>query len=75
MVDNHTFTVQKKFFGGVQSVKGITSNFNLEQVYQLGQVELYDQVEGSTQNIEATLSKVIDGNRLLYNLANDGNSA
>ncbi len=58
---------------GIQSV-GITSNFNLEQVYQLGQVELYDQVE-EVPDIEVTLSKVIDGTRLVYNIANDGDGA
>jgi hypothetical protein len=58
---------------GVQSI-GITSNFNLEQVYQLGQVELYDQVE-EVPDIEVTISKVIDGTRLAYNIANDGSVA
>jgi hypothetical protein len=58
---------------GIQSV-GITSNFNLEQVYQLGQVELYDQVE-EVPDIEVTLSKVLDGTRLVYNIANDGDTA
>lgn len=58
---------------GIQSV-GMTSNFNLEQVYQLGQVELYDQVE-EVPNIEVTMTKVLDGTRLTYNLCNDGNTA
>lgn len=63
----------EKVLKGIQSV-GITSNFNLEQVYQLGQVELYDQVE-EVPDIEVTLSKVLDGTRLVYNIANDGSTA
>lgn len=55
---------------GVQSV-GITTNFNLEQVYQLGQLELYDNVE-EVPEIEVTLSKVLDGKQLIYNAVNDG---
>jgi hypothetical protein len=58
---------------GIQSV-GMTTNFNLEQVYQLGQLELYDNVE-EVPDIEVTLNKVLDGTRLVYNLALDGNVA
>jgi hypothetical protein len=49
---------------GVQSV-GITTNFTLEQVFQLGQLDLYDQVE-DVPEIEVTLNKVIDGTLPLY---------
>lgn len=52
---------------GVQSV-GFTTNFNLEQVFQLGQLELYENIE-NIPNIEITLSKVIDGKSLLQHLA------
>jgi hypothetical protein len=58
---------------GIQSV-GITTNFNLEQVYQLGQLELYDNVE-EVPDVEVTLNKVLDGTRPVYNLALDGNVA
>jgi hypothetical protein len=57
---------------GVQSV-GMTTNFNLEQVYQLGQLDLYDNVE-EVPDIEVTLNKVLDGTRALYNIATDGNA-
>ena len=40
---------------GVQSV-GITTNFNLEQVFELGQISIYENVEG-TPDVEVTLSK------------------
>lgn len=49
---------------GVQSV-GITTNFTLEQVFQLGQLDLYDQVE-DVPEVEVTISKVIDGTLPLY---------
>ena len=58
---------------GVQSV-GITTNFNLEQVYQLGQLELYDNVE-EVPDVEVTLNKVLDGTRTLYNIVLDGTAA
>jgi hypothetical protein len=49
---------------GLQSV-GMTTNFNLEQVFQLGQLELYDNLE-NVPEIEVTLNKVIDGTPPLY---------
>jgi len=52
---------------GVQSV-GITTNFNLEQVFELGQISIYENVEG-TPDVEVTLSKVLDGYIPLYCMA------
>lgn len=52
---------------GVQSV-GITTTFNLEQVFELSQLELYENIEG-VPDIEMTAQKVIDGYPLLYHLA------
>jgi hypothetical protein len=49
---------------GVQSV-GITSNFNLEQVFEFGQIQIYENIE-TVADIEVTCEKVLDGNRLLY---------
>lgn len=69
---SYTYAGTERVLRGIQSI-GITSNFNLEQVYQLGQVELYDQVE-EVPDIEVTLSKAIDGGRLVYNIANDGST-
>jgi hypothetical protein len=62
----------EKVLRGVQSV-GMTTNFNLEQVYQLGQLDLYDNVE-EVPDIEVTLNKVLDGTRALYNIATDGSA-
>lgn len=55
---------------GLQSV-GITTNFNLEQVFELGQLEIYENIEG-TPDIEVTLEKVIDGYPLMYHMASTG---
>lgn len=55
---------------GLQSV-GMTTNFNLEQAFELGQLEIYENIEG-TPDIEVTLEKVLDGNPLLYHLATTG---
>lgn len=55
---------------GVQSI-GITTNFNLEQVFELGQIEIYENIEG-TPDIEVTLEKVIDGYPLMYHMASTG---
>lgn len=58
---------------GVQSV-GITTTYNLEQLFQLGQIDLYDQVE-ETPNVEATLNKVLDGTPILYMICMGGSSS
>ncbi len=55
---------------GLQSV-GVTTNFNLEQAFELGQIEIYENIEG-TPDIEVTLEKVLDGDRLIYHLASTG---
>ena len=55
---------------GLQSI-GITTNFNLEQAFELGQIEIYENIEG-TPDIEVTLEKVLDGYPLIYHLASTG---
>ena len=52
---------------GVQSV-GMSTNFNLEQVFELGQLAIYENIE-QLPDIEVTLNKVLDGNPLIYHLA------
>lgn len=58
---------------GVQSI-GITTNFNLEQVFELGQIEIYENIEG-VPDVEITMEKVLDGYDLIYHLATTGASA
>jgi len=52
---------------GVQSV-AVTTTFNLEQAFELGQLTIYENIEG-VPDIEITSSKVLDGYPLLYHLS------
>jgi hypothetical protein len=52
---------------GLQSV-GMNTNFNLEPIYQLGQLELYDNYE-EIPEVEITLNKVLDGSNTIYGMA------
>jgi len=58
---------------GVQSVS-INTTFNLEQVFQLGMLDIYENIE-EIPNVEMTVDKVIDGYALLEHLATPGASA
>jgi hypothetical protein len=55
---------------GVQSV-GMTSTFTLDQVFELGQIEIYENIE-EVADVEVVIEKVIDGYKLIYDLATDG---
>lgn len=57
---------------GVQTV-GLTTNFNLEQVFELGQLAIYQNIEGIPE-IEVTINKVLDGYPLIYVLATEKGS-
>lgn len=58
---------------GLQSV-GITTSFNLEQVFEIGQIAIYENIE-NIPDVEVTLEKVLDGYPLIYHLATRGYSA
>jgi len=55
---------------GLQSV-GMTTNFNLEQAFELGQIDIYENIEG-VPDVEMTLEKVLDGYALIYHMATTG---
>lgn len=55
---------------GVQSV-GLNTTFNLEQVFELGQIHIYENIEG-VPDVEVTLEKVLDGYPLMYHMATCG---
>ena len=55
---------------GVQSV-GMSSTFTLDQVFELGQIEIYENIE-QIADVEVTIEKVIDGYKLIYDLATQG---
>lgn len=54
---------------GLQSI-AISTNFNRETVFQLGQVELYEYSERQP-DIEVTLEKIIDGTKPLWFMLTD----
>ena len=58
---------------GLQSA-GMTTTFNLEQVFQIGQVEIYENSERQP-DIEMTLSKAIDGSKPLFFMITDPSQA
>lgn len=58
---------------GLQTV-GITTNFSLEQVFEMGQLSIYQNVEG-VPDIEVTLNKVLDGYPLIYTLATEAGTS
>ena len=49
----------------------MSSTFSLDQVFELGQIEIYENIE-QVSDIEVNIQKVIDGYRLLYDLATQG---
>ncbi len=52
---------------GLQSL-GMTTNFNLSQVFELGQLSLYENIE-DLPDVEITATKVLDGYPPMYILA------
>ena len=55
---------------GLQSV-GINTTFNLTQVFEIGMLGLYQNIEG-VADVEVTLEKVIDGHPSIWHLASGG---
>jgi hypothetical protein len=66
--DGGNFTVAH----GVQSV-GINTTFNLEQIFEVGMISIYENVE-NVPDVEVTLEKVVDGQGLLYTSATGGSN-
>ena len=54
---------------GIQSVS-VTTTYNLDQVFQQGQLSLYEQVE-DRPDVEMTINRVLDGTMPLYLIASD----
>jgi len=57
---------------GVQSI-GVNTSFNLEQLFELGQNEIYENYENKP-DIELTVEKILDDTPLVYHLATAGSS-
>jgi len=64
-IDGYTVT-------GAQSVS-LNTNFNLEQVFELGRLAIYDNISVDPE-VEVTVNKALDGRPLMWNLfiGNDG---
>ena len=65
---------QIKFIGwdvvhGVQSV-GVTTNFSLEQVFEFGQIEIYENIEALPE-LEVTVERVLDGTKPMWFMVTD----
>lgn len=58
---------------GVQSV-GMTTNFNLETVFELGKIEIYQNIEG-IPDVNVDIEKVLDGYAPVYCLATQQGTA
>ena len=56
---------------GVQNVSS-TTTYNLEQVFELGQIEVYEDSE-RVPDIEYTIEKALDGTKMLYFMCSDPN--
>ena len=54
---------------GVQSI-GMSANFTLDQVFEMGQLEIYENIE-DVADIEVTLEKVIDGDKFIWEFASN----
>ena len=54
---------------GVQSL-GMSANFTLDQVFEMGQLEIYENIE-DVADIEVTLEKVIDGDKFIWEFASN----
>ena len=57
---------------GLQNV-GMNTTFNLQQAFQLGTVELYENIE-NVPNVEVTMTKVIDNTAPLYTMCMGGSA-
>jgi len=64
---HHQGNAQFMRIHGLQSV-GVNTNFNLDAAYQLGNIELYANIEG-TPEVEVTLEKLLDGRPLILDMA------
>lgn len=67
---NHGVSVGGSTVQGAQSVS-VNTNFNLEQVFQLGRLSIYDNVQLDPQ-VEVTINKALDGYPSVWDLATAG---
>jgi len=58
---------------GLQTL-GVTTTFNLEQVFEIGQLAIYENIEG-VPDVEVSTEKVMDGYAPVYTLATQADDA
>lgn len=69
---SHAISIDGTVAQGVQSV-AVNTNFNLEQVFQLGRLAIYDNIVVDP-DVEVTVTKALDGHDLVWTLATGGGS-
>jgi len=69
---SHALSINDTTVQGGQSVS-VNTNFNLENVFQLGRLAIYDNVPLDPE-VEITVNKVLDGHPTIFNLATGGGS-
>lgn len=67
---SHGVSVNGVTVTGAQSVS-VNTNFDLEQVFQLGRLAIYDNIQNDP-DVEVTINKVLDGGNSIWNLATTG---
>jgi hypothetical protein len=67
---SHAVSVNGTTVQGAQSV-AVNTNFNLEQVFQLGRLAVYDNVPLDPE-VEVTINKALDGHDLIWTLMTNG---
>lgn len=66
----HAVSVQGTTVQGTQSVS-VNTNYNLEQVHQLGRIAIYDNITVDPE-VEITITKALDGHSSIWKLATGG---
>lgn len=67
---SHAVSVEDSTVQGAQSV-AVNTNFNLEQVFQLGRLAIYENLQ-TDPDVEVTINKVLDGYPTIWYLATGG---
>lgn len=67
---NHSVAIGGTTVQGAQSVS-VNTNYNLEQVFQLGRLAIYDNVTLDPE-VEVTINKALDGHSTIWVLATGG---
>lgn len=64
---SHAVGVNSTTVQGAQSVT-VDTNFNLEQVFQLGRLAIYDNIQVDPE-VQVTINKALDGHELIWTLS------